>query len=219
MFFAFAPKRATFSSLRTAIWSFRNDFFSCSFSALQFEELPREQFGRSSLCNHSDHRFPNLEFSSISKTPEGERLVETTKVGLMPLVFDEGCLPAPIQAAFKDRGLLPLAELAVLLGIDRKTLREHVKAGNIRYIAIGSGVERVRKVFAPADVAEFLALRSRLECPSSKPKNLHTINTASTFQAFDFTALREKQTSAAQKQLKSVPKRLLRKMRTKLATE
>ena len=72
-------------------------------------------------------RFPILELSSISKTPGGGRLVETTKVGLMPFVFDDGCLPAPMQAAFKERGLLPLIRaIKAVQAASRKVSRVEV---------------------------------------------------------------------------------------------
>lgn len=59
--------------------------------------------------------------------------------------------------------LLSMAEAAKLLGICVKTLRRHVQAGEISYIAIGRGTKRPWRKFAVEDIEEFKARHRRTD--------------------------------------------------------
>src|SRR5262245_4120187 len=52
-------------------------------------------------------------------------------------------------------GLLTAAQAAARLNISIKTLNGHVAVGALKYVAIGHGTKRQRKMFADADINEF----------------------------------------------------------------
>lgn len=60
-------------------------------------------------------------------------------------------------------------EVAERLRCSRKTLSAHVRNGDLKYIIIGHGKKRPRKMFAEADVGEFLKRRTRRETTDSIP--------------------------------------------------
>ena len=67
-------------------------------------------------------------------------------------------------------GLLTAAQAAAKLNCSIKTLNGHVKAGGLKYVAIGRGTKRPRKMFTDADLDEFVAAQTRKDvpaCPSS----------------------------------------------------
>lgn len=67
--------------------------------------------------------------------------------------------------------LLTPAETADRLRISVKLLREHVRAGEIRYIEKGRGTKRKRRLFHPDDVAAFVERRGKVDpCPSTGPR-------------------------------------------------
>jgi hypothetical protein len=104
-------------------------------------------------------------------------------------------VPQPIQDAFATRTTLKAPELCKLLGFDDKTLRQHVRAGNIRYVLKGLGAVRPRREFMMNDVLEFLANQGRRECPSTSPKTQRSTSSTSNGEVFDFMARRAKQKS------------------------
>lgn len=54
------------------------------------------------------------------------------------------------------RVLLTIDEAAERLGICRRTLQDHVKDGAIKYISVGRGMVRRRKLFHPNDIQAFI---------------------------------------------------------------
>ncbi|MBX5171397.1 helix-turn-helix domain-containing protein [Rhizobium sp. NZLR1b] len=70
-------------------------------------------------------------------------------------------------------------QAAEILTISVKLLRAHVKAGDIAFIAKGTGVKRRKMAFDPADVQEFIDRRRTRKCQSSNmpkadlPLNFH----------------------------------------------
>jgi excisionase family DNA binding protein len=73
--------------------------------------------------------------------------------------------PPQRKRAAPTNGLLTLIEAAARLGISVKTLRAHVVAGSIRYIAVGRGAQRTRRMFAPTDLDDFIATQTRRDVP------------------------------------------------------
>jgi hypothetical protein len=81
---------------------------------------------------------------------------------------------------------------ARLLGIDQKTLRGHVRAGNIRFVTIGLGVTKLRREFTLIDILEFLERMRRRECPSTSAPTRPTTIMTSSGDILGFTARRAK---------------------------
>ncbi len=64
-------------------------------------------------------------------------------------------VPAAIASAFSRKPTLPPDAICELLNMDIKTLRRHVKAGNIRYVHKGVGERRQHREFTLDDVMGF----------------------------------------------------------------
>lgn len=96
--------------------------------------------------------------------------------------------PTFIRDAFRDRVSLTPAEAARLLRMDVKTLREHVRLGNIRYLLKGVGEKRPRREFTESDLVEFLADQRRQECRSTDPKTRRSSTSTSSVVDNDFMA-------------------------------
>jgi hypothetical protein len=120
---------------------------------------------------------------------------------MRPTATDLSHLPTPNCAAFEGRACWSFPELAKLLGMDQKTLRGHVMAGNIGYIDMGLG-SRPRREFTLAHVAAFFSARNRVECPSIAPKTRRVTITTSRF-APNFTDLRRKPVAKRPKPLRA----------------
>jgi hypothetical protein len=101
-------------------------------------------------------------------------------------------VPELLERAFAKRLSLPVKETARLLGIDQKTLRGHVKAGNIRFITIGLGMTKLRREFTLIDILEFLERMRRRECPSTSAPTRPTTIMTSSGDILGFTARRAK---------------------------
>src|SRR5262249_23541428 len=74
----------------------------------------------------------------------------------------------PPVAAPPD-GLRPPAEAARKLHCSIKTLNGHVASGALKYIAIGHGKRRTRRMFTDTDLDQFIANQTRKDvpCPST----------------------------------------------------
>jgi hypothetical protein len=66
-------------------------------------------------------------------------------------------------------GLLTAAQAAAKLNCSIKTLNGHVKAGGLKYVAIGHGTKRPRRMFTDADLDRFVVVQTREAppCPST----------------------------------------------------
>lgn len=115
-------------------------------------------------------------------------------------------IPALLLVAFADRVSLPLPRTAELLGMDTKTLRGHVDAGNIRFVVKGLGAVRQRREFTLADILEFLERMRRRQCPSIAVATRRTTTSISDTRVVGFMARRAKAIAEKQK-LPSGPKR------------
>lgn len=62
--------------------------------------------------------------------------------------------------------LIPPDEAAELLSISVRTLKSHVDAGELRYVSLGRGLRRERRMFALADLEAFI--QTKLNEPKKK---------------------------------------------------
>src|SRR5262245_18588718 len=87
-------------------------------------------------------------------------------------------------------GLRTPAEAARKLHCSIKTLNGHVAAGDLRYVIIGKGMKRPRRMFADDDLDEFITTQSRKDvpCPSTRTRARHTSNLISSGEVIAFTA-------------------------------
>src|SRR5262245_38926120 len=89
-------------------------------------------------------------------------------------------------------GLKTAAQAAAKLGISIKTLNGHVASGALKYVAIGHGKRRARKMFTDADLNEFIANQTRKEppCLSDATRGRRFTRTTSRSTVVAFSALR-----------------------------
>ncbi|WP_409530316.1 helix-turn-helix domain-containing protein [Shinella sp.] len=85
--------------------------------------------------------------------------------------------------------LLTPDQAAQLLTISTKTLRAHVKAGEIAFIPTGRGEKRVRMGFARKDILDFIESRRKRECPSISQPKARITHTTSSSKVVAFSAL------------------------------
>jgi hypothetical protein len=88
-------------------------------------------------------------------------------------------------------GLLTAAQAAAKLGCSIKTLKGHVAAGAVKYVIIGHGAKRPRRMFTDVDLDEFIANQTRkdVSCPSTRTRARHTGNSTFSGEVIAFTAL------------------------------
>jgi hypothetical protein len=89
-------------------------------------------------------------------------------------------------------GLHTASGAAAKLRCSIKTLNGHVAAGALKYVNIGHGTKRPRKMFTDADLNAFIEAQTRkaMPCPSTSTSVRRTINTTSSSEVIAFTALR-----------------------------
>ena len=87
--------------------------------------------------------------------------------------------------------LLTADEAAKLLRIGRRTFDGHVARGDIAYIAVGLGLQRVCKRFDPADIDRFRDRQRRAERPPELTRNRRRLQGPPAVQIVDFRALLE----------------------------
>jgi hypothetical protein len=90
-------------------------------------------------------------------------------------------------------GLRTLAEGAAKLGCSIRTLRGHIASGALRYVVIGHGKKRPRKMLTDADINTFIANQTRKDSPaclSTKTHARHTGTSTSKSEVIAFTARR-----------------------------
>jgi hypothetical protein len=86
-------------------------------------------------------------------------------------------------------GLKTAAQAAAKLNGSIKTLNGHVKAGELKYVIIGRGTQRPRKLFTDADLDTFIANQTREDspCPSSRTRARPTGASTSKSEVIAFT--------------------------------
>jgi hypothetical protein len=99
-------------------------------------------------------------------------------------------------------GLRTLQEGAARLGCSIRTLRGHIASGALRYVVIGHGKKRPRKMLADADLDQFIANQTRRDSPaclSIAPRARHTGISTSKSEVIGFTARRNARRAAKPK--------------------
>jgi hypothetical protein len=98
-------------------------------------------------------------------------------------------------------GLRTRAEAAAKLRISVKTLDEHVASGALRYVALGHGKTRPRRMFTDADLDEFISNQTRRDfpCLSIARGARRSGNSTSGSGVIAFTGLRRPRPSAKPK--------------------
>ena len=84
------------------------------------------------------------------------------------------------------------AEAAARLRCSIKTLKGYVETGALRYVAMGHGTKRRRRMFTDADINEFIASQTRRDvpCPSTRTRARRTGNSISGGEVIAFSAAR-----------------------------
>jgi hypothetical protein len=98
-------------------------------------------------------------------------------------------------------GLRTAEEAAAKLACSIKTLNGYVEAGTLRYVAIGHGSKRQRKMFTDADLNALIEAQTRKDapCPSTATHARHSGNSISSGEVIAFTARPKKPTNAKPK--------------------
>jgi hypothetical protein len=98
-------------------------------------------------------------------------------------------------------GLRTKAAAAAKLGCSIKTLNGHVDAGELRYVVIGHGKKRVRRMFADVDLDEFIANQTRKDspCPSDATHARRSGNTTFKSEIIAFSEVRKRRPGAKPK--------------------
>ena len=108
--------------------------------------------------------------------------------------------PRPPRQSSPD-GLKTAAQAAAKLGCSIKTLNGHVASGALRYVAIGHGTKRPRKMFTDADINSFVANQTRKDvpCPSTASRVRRIGTSISGGEVIALTALRKRRRDAKPK--------------------
>jgi hypothetical protein len=98
-------------------------------------------------------------------------------------------------------GLRTQTEAAERLGCSIKTLSRHVASGALRYVALGHGMKRPRKMFADVDLDEFVNNQTRKDvpCPPTASRARRSGTSISRCEVIGFTAQPRPQASAKPK--------------------
>jgi len=98
-------------------------------------------------------------------------------------------------------GLKTAAQAAARLNCSIKNLNGHIASGALRYVSIGHGRKRPRRMFTDADLNEFIANQTRkvTPCPSIAGRARPTGTTISGAEVIDFRLPRKPPTSGKQK--------------------
>jgi hypothetical protein len=118
----------------------------------------------------------------LPRTPSpltAEERMQALTTGEATLGIDIGRANAPRRRVRPPDGLRTKAEAASKLGCSIKTLDGHVASGALRYVALGHGRKRPRRMFTDADLDAFINNQSRRDapCPSS-PSRARRISTS-----------------------------------------
>src|SRR5262245_63554723 len=82
-----------------------------------------------------------------------------------------------------------------------KTLNEHIASGALRYVAVGHGKKRQRRMFTDSDLDDFIIAQTRKDspCPSAATPARHSGNITSKSEVIGFTARRSARSAAKRK--------------------
>jgi excisionase family DNA binding protein len=135
------------------------------------------------------------EMSDTQMAAFAARLSPSARACLETIWTGEERKPAPL--------LLTEAQAADRLGCSVKTLRSHIAAGELHYVQVGRGRERICRKFTVADLDAFVALQTRTEvpqsCPSAKTRVRRIGASTSNIVAIGFSAQPKPQPGAKRK--------------------
>jgi hypothetical protein len=88
-------------------------------------------------------------------------------------------------------GLLTAAQAAAKLACSIKTLNGHVATGALKYVIVGHGTKRPRKMFTGSDLDAFITNQTRKDspCPSSAIRARHIGALTSSSKVIAFSAV------------------------------
>ena len=100
-----------------------------------------------------------------------------------------------------DGGLQTAAQAAAKLNCSTKTLNAHVAAGDLRYVIIGKGTKRPRRMFSVADLDNFIANQTRKEppCLSDATRGRRSGSTTSKSEIIAFSGVQKRRRDAKPK--------------------
>jgi hypothetical protein len=81
--------------------------------------------------------------------------------------------PVDIGRPFRDTLRTP-KEAAAILRCSLQTLSAHVQSGSLKYVEIGCGKKRPRRMYVDADLMEFIDRQTRTHCPPVQPTESFT---------------------------------------------
>lgn len=99
-----------------------------------------------------------------------------------------------VDRTLPEEPLFTPSEAAAKLNICQKTMMEHVRAGRLRYINVGSGSVRKRYRFTTYNLQTFIEnqkVRETQRCPSTSQQNPHSTPTTFKSTVVAFTALQK----------------------------
>ena len=84
-------------------------------------------------------------------------------------------------------------ETAAILGVSTKTVDGYVRDGELRYINVGRGTKKQRRMFTDEDIDDFIQGRGKRDvpCQSTSTKTARSITSTSGSRVLAFTALRD----------------------------
>jgi hypothetical protein len=108
----------------------------------------------------------------------------------------EGPARKPRQSS--PDGLKTAAQAAAKLNCSIKTLNGHVASGALKYVAIGHGTKRRRKMFTDPDLNEFIANQTQKDspCPSDATRGRRSGSTTSKSEIVAFSEVQRRRRSA-----------------------
>jgi hypothetical protein len=109
---------------------------------------------------------------------------------------------APRSRTMRPRdGLRSRQEAAAKIGCSVRTLDAHVASGALRYVSIGRGSKRKRRMFTDDDLNAFIEAQSRKDapCPSTRTTARRTSSSISGGEVIAFSAAPRPQPGAKRK--------------------
>jgi excisionase family DNA binding protein len=82
-------------------------------------------------------------------------------------------------AANDNERLLTIQEAAEKLDVCKKTVDRHIRNGDLPYIVMGSGRQRLRRKIHPKDLEDFIEARRRFDCQFTSQQRVHSTHTIS----------------------------------------
>jgi hypothetical protein len=140
-------------------------------------------------------------YAALSKPPKPSKPPKRRIRTLVEQV--EKATGKTVQAVTLPNVLRTAAEAARKLHCSIKTLNGYVASGALRYVIIGHGTKRPRRMFTDADLDDLIANQTRKDvpCPSTSPKTAarHTGTSTSKCEVIGFTARRNARRAAKPK--------------------